>query len=657
MHIHEIPNRNSKPSFLLRETYREGGRVRKRTIANLSKLPRDQIDSIQSILKGEQLVPIDSLFDILPNGSPGHGHVEAVMIGMKQLGFENLIASRPSRERNLVVAMVAARILEPQSKLATSLWWKDTTLPEILDISGADEDDLYGAMDWVYGRQKFIEKKLAARHLENGGIALYDLTSSYFEGVTCPLAALGHNRDGKKGKLQVNYGLLTNQQGIPVSVSVFEGNKADTKTLMPQVLKMKDQFGIEQFVMVGDRGMITQTKIDELKGIEGIDWITALRSEGIGKLIEDGSIQMGLFDERNLFELMHPKYPDERLVACRNPELAKHRAQKRKALIEATCRELEKVRQMVQRDRLSGKAQISTQVKKVLKHYKIGKFYKLDIRDDSFDFKLDEVAMAEARAQIARSGNPELADKWFSRCERHKKTITTKLEKIRQRIGKGRLYGKDKIGLRIGKVVNKYKVSKHFKLDIRDNGFDYEIDELSVATEAALDGIYVIRTSLSAQRMSADDTVRSYKLLTQVERAFRAMKTISLKTRPIGHRLENRVRAHIFLCMLAYYVEWYMIEAWRPLLFCDEDQEAKASRDPVAPAKRSDKALQKVHTKKLDDGSPVYSFKGLLKHLSARVRNNCRRKGAAEGSPTIYWPTPPNPKQQRAYDLLKGIIV
>jgi len=657
MHIHEIPNHNSKPSFLLRETYREGGRVRKRTIANLSKLPKDQIDSIQLILKGEQLVPIDSLFDILPNGSPAHGHIEAVLLAMKQLGFENLIASRPSRERDLVVAMVAARILEPKSKLATSLWWKDTTLPEILDISDTDEDDLYGAMDWVYERQKLIEKKLAARHLEKGGIALYDLTSSYFEGVTCPLARLGHNRDGKKGKLQVNYGLLTNQQGIPVSVSVFAGNKADTKTLMPQVLKVKGQFGIEQFVMIGDRGMITQTKIDELKGIEGIDWITALRSEGIGKLIEDGSIQMGLFDERNLFELMHPKYPDERLVACRNPELAKHRAQKRKALIEATCRELEKVRQMVQRDRLSGKTQISTQVQKVLKNYKIGKFYKLDIRDDSFDFKLDEVAMAEARAQIARSGNPELADKWFSRCERHKKTIATKLEKIRQRIVQGRLYGKDKIGLRTGKVVNKYKVSKHFKLDIRDNGFDYEIDELSVATEAALDGIYVIRTSLSAQRMSADDTVRSYKLLTQVERAFRAMKTISLKTRPIRHRLENRVRAHIFLCMLAYYVEWYMIEAWRPLLFCDEDQEAKASRDPVAPAKRSDKALQKVHTKELDDGSTVFSFKGLLEHLGALVRNICRRKGAAEDSPTIYWPTPPNPKQQRAYDLLKGITM
>jgi transposase len=657
MHIEFVPNRNSRPTVLLRKSYRKKGKSCKQTLANLTELPRDQIESIRSILKGEQLVPIDSLFEILKNGSPAHGHVEAVMLAMKQLGFENLIASRPSRERNLVVGMVAARIIEPKSKLATSRWWHDTTLPEILAISDADEDDLYAAMDWVYERQKLIEKKLAARHLENGGIALYDLTSSYFEGVTCPLAALGHNRDGKKGKLQVNYGLLTNQQGIPVCVSVFEGNKADTKTLMPQVLNVKDQFGIEQFAMVGDRGMITQTQIDELKGIEGIDWITALRSEGIGKLIEDGSIQMGLFDERNLFELMHTKYPDERLVACRNPELAKHRAQKRKELIEATCRELEKVRKMVQRDRLSGKEQINTQVQKVLKNYKIGKFYKLDIRDDSFDFKLDEVAMAEARARITRSGNPKLADKWFSRCERHKKTIATKLEKIRQRIVQGRLYGKDKIGLRTGKVVNKYKVSKHFKLDIRDNGFDYEIDELSVATEAALDGIYVIRTSLSAQRMSTDDTVRSYKLLTQVERAIRAMKTISIKTRPIGHRLENRVRAHIFLCMLAYYVEWYMIEAWRPLLFCDEDQEAKASRDPVAPAKRSDKALQKVHTKELDDGSTVYSFKGLLEHLGALVRNICRCKGAGKDAPTFHMPTPPNSKQQRAFDLLKGITV
>jgi len=490
MHIHEIPNRNSKPSFLLRETYRKGKHVAKRTLANLSKLPREQIDSIRSILNGEKLVPIDSLFDILPNGSPAHGHVEAVMMAMKQLGFEKLISARPSRERDLVVGMVAARILEPKSKLATSRWWKDTTLPEILGISDADEDDLYDAMDWVYERQKFIEKKLAARHLENRGIALYDLTSSYFEGVTCPLAALGHNRDGKKGKLQVNYGLLTNQQGIPVSVSVFKGNTADTKTLMPQVLKMKDQFNIEQFVMVGDRGMITQTKIDELKGVEGIDWISALRSEGIGKLIEDGSIQMGLFDERNLFELAHPDYPDERLVACRNSELARHRAKKRTDLIESTCRELEKVRQMVQRDRLSSKKEISDQVHKVLDNYKIGKFYKLDIRNDGFKFDLDEAAISETRAHIASSGNAELADKWFSRFEQHKETIAKKLEKIRQRIVHGRLYGKDKIGLRTGKVIGKYKVGKHFKLDIRDNEFIFEVDELSVATEAKLDGIY-----------------------------------------------------------------------------------------------------------------------------------------------------------------------
>jgi transposase len=637
MHIEFVPNRNSKPTILLRKSYREKGKSCKQTIANLTELPRDQIESIRSILKGEKLVPIDSLFDILPNGSPAHGHVEAVMLAMKQLGFENLIASRPSRERNLVVGMVAARILEPKSKLATSRWWKDTTLPEILGISDADEDDLYSTMDWVYERQKFIEKKLAARHLENNGIALYDLTSSYFEGVTCPLAAFGHNRDGKKGKLQVNYGLLTNQQGIPVSVSVFKGNTADPQTL------------------VGDRGMITQTKIDELKGVEGIDWISALRSEGIGKLIEGGSIQMGLFDERNLFELAHPDYPDERLVACRNPELARHRAKKRTDLIESTCRELEKVRQMVQRDRLSSKKEISDQVHKVVDNYKIGKFYKLDIRDDGFKFEIDESAISEARARIASSGNSERADKWFSRCEQHKETIAKKLEKIRQRIVHGRLYGKDKIGLRTGKVIGKYKVGKHFNLDIRDNEFNFEVDELSVATEAKLDGIYVIRTSLSAQRMSADDMVRSYKLLTQVEHAIRAMKTISLKTRPIRHRRENRVRAHIFLCMLAYYVEWHMIEAWRPLLFCDEDQEAKQTRDPVAPAKRSEKALKKVHKKKLDDGSTVYSFKGLLEHLGALVRNICRRKGAAEDSPTIYWPTPPNPKQQRAYDLLKDI--
>ena len=326
-HIHIIPNRNSKPAVLLRESYRVGGNVRKRTLANLSKLPMDAVDAIKRILKGEKLVSLEDAFEIVENGSRLHGHVDAVLSAMRQLGFEKLVGSRHSRERDLVMAMVAARILEPQSKLATSLWWHTTTLPEILGVSDADEDDLYAAMDWVLERQEVIEKKLAARHLQNDGLALYDLTSSYFEGVSCPIAKLGYDRDGKKGKLQVNYGLLTNERGIPVSVSVFEGNSGDPKTLLPQIEKVQERFGIEQFVMVGDRGMITQTQIDALREMDGVDWITALRPEAIRKLINDGLLQMGLFDERNLFEVTHPDFPNERLVACRNPELAERRRQ------------------------------------------------------------------------------------------------------------------------------------------------------------------------------------------------------------------------------------------------------------------------------------------------------------------------------------------
>jgi len=657
MHIDIVPNRNSKPAVLLRESYRDDNKEpRKRTIANLSKLPMDQVESIRRILKGEKLVSTDDVFEIIPDGSRQHGHVEAVLSTMKRLDFDKLIRSRPSRERDLVVALVVARILEPQSKVATSRWWHTTTLPEMLGVSDADENDLYAAMDWVLERQEHIEKKLAARHLENDGLALYDLTSSYFEGVTCPLASLGFNRDGKKGKLQVNYGLLTNPQGIPVSVSVFKGNTSDPKTLMPQVQKVQKDFGLDRITMVGDRGMITQTQINVLREIEGIDWITALRSEAIGKLVNAGAIQMGLFDERNLFELTHPDFPNERLIACRNRDLALRRSHKRQELLEATCKELEKVLRMVERNRLRSKEAISGQVHKVLKGYKIGKYYKLDIRDDGFDFKVDEVAMA-ADAQRIAGGNPEPANKRLNRCKHHMEKIEKELQRVGQRIGKGQLYGKDKIGVRVGKVLNQYKVGKHFELDIRDDGFEYKIDKSKVAAEAALDGIYVIRTSLSQQRMKTDDTVRSYKLLTQVERAFRSFKTIDLKVRPIRHHLENRVRAHIFLCMLAYYVEWHMIEAWRPLLFCDEDQEAKATRDPVAPAKRSEEALRKAHTLKLDDGSLVHSFRTLLTYLGSIVRNKCRRKGAEPDEPTFEMTTNTNPKQQKAYDLLRGITV
>ena len=568
MYIATVPNRGSPPALLLREGYRQGGTVKNRTLANLTKWPPQKVDLLRRVLRDEPLAPVDTLFEVV--ASRHHGHVQAVRTAMQRLGFDTLLAARPSRERALVVAMVGARLLEPDSKLATTRWWHTTTLPESLGVSDADEDALYEAMDWLLARQDRIEAKLAARHLTAGGLLLYDLTSSYVEGTTCPLAAFGHNRDGKKGKLQVNYGLLTDARGCPVAVSVFTGNTGDPPTLLPEVQRVRDRFGIERLVVVGDRGMISQTQITGLKALAGVDWITALKTGAIRDLLAGGQIQMGLFDERNIFELTHPDYPGERLVACRNPELAKLRAHKRQALLAATVKELDKVRGMVTR---------------------------------------------------------------------------------------GRLRGRDAIGVRVGKVVNKYKVGKHLRLEIHDDRFDFQPDAQRIAAEAALDGIYVIRTSVPPERLSAADAVRNYKRLSDVERAFRALKTIDLKVRPIHHRLATRVRAHIFLCMLAYYVEWHMREAWRPRLFGDEDRAAKQTRDPVAPAKRSAAALRKVHTKVLDDGTPVHSFQTLLKDLSSIVRNVCRARGAGPDAPTFEIVTTPTPSQQRASDLLKTITV
>ena len=538
MYIATVPNRGSSPAILLREGYREHGKVKNRTLANLSHWSPEKVDLLRRVLRDERLAPVDQLFEVVT--SSHHGQVQAVRTAMQRLDFERLIASRPSRERSLVTAMVAARILQPHSKLATTRWWHVTTLPEILGVGDATEDDLYEAMDWLLARQERIEKKLAARHLRENGLVLYDLTSSYFEGTTCPLAALGHNRDGKKGKLQVNYGLLAGPRGCPVSVSVYEGNTGDPTTLSEQVAKVRDAFGIRNLVLVGDRGMISQKQIDCLKDVQGVDWITALKTGGIRELLRSGHLQMGLFDERNLFEMTHPDFPGERLVACRNPELARLRAHKRQDLLEATTKELETIKGMVAR---------------------------------------------------------------------------------------GSLAGKDKIGVRVGRGINKYKMAKHIALSIGDERFDYEVRRDQVAAEAALDGIYVIRTSLPKERISAEDAVRSYKSLSDVERAFRSLKSIDLLVRPIRHRLEDRVRAHIFLCMLSYYVEWHMLEAWRPLLFADEDQKGKKERDPVAPAKRSEAALCKAATKRINDDTPAHSFRTLLTELGGIVRNTCCRPG------------------------------
>jgi transposase len=654
MYIATVPNRNSPPAVLLRESYRENGKVKSRTLANLSKLPPETLEVLRQSLKGEKLVSApEESFEAL--ASPHHGHVQAVLLAMRRLGFANLIDSRASHLRDLVLAMVAARILEPDSKLATTRWWHITTLPSLLGVTEADEDELYGAMDWLLERQERIEQRLAARHLHNDALALYDLTSSYFEGVTCPLAARGHNRDGKKHKLQVNYGLLTNAQGIPVAVSVFNGNTGDAKTLLPQVQEVREHFAIERFVLVGDRGMITQKQVDALRDIDGVDWIAALRPEAIKQLLGSGSIQLDLFDQRNLFELTHPDFPGERLVACRNPALAKRRAEKRNRLLEATTEALDQVRRMVGRGRLHGQDNIRVQVRKVLDRYKIATHYTVHIRDDGFDFAIDHDALA---AQAASGcATPELTEQRLRRYHRHIDIIAEQLHKIRNRIAHGQLHGQDAIGVRVGKVVNQYKVAKHFKLDIRDDAFDFAIDQDRVAEEAALDGLYVVRTSLCEQRMNTEDTVRSYKRLSEVERAFRSLKSIDIQVRPIHHHLETRVRAHIFLCLLAYYVQWHMLEAWRPLLFCDEDQDAKNSRDPVAPAERSPATLDKVHSRTLEDGSETHSFRTLLTHLSTIVRNTCRMRGAAPDAPTFDVLTTPDDKQQRAYDLLNQINV
>jgi transposase len=568
MHIDVVPNRGSRPAYLLRESYREGARVHKRTLANLSSLSEAQILAIRAVLRGEPVGPIAEQFEAIASRS--HGHVQAVGVAMQRLGFESLLAARPSRQRDLVRAMVSARIIAPHTKLATTRWWQTSTLAEDLGVQDASENDLYAAMDWLLARQEAIQKKLAARHLGAGSLVLYDLSSSYFEGTSCPLAKLGYNRDGKNGLLQVNYGVLTDARGCPVAVSVYEGNVADSQTLLPELKRLREQFGVEQLVMVGDRGMVSNQAIATMQDTPGVDWITALKSASIRVLVEQGHLQLGLFDERNLLELSSPDYPGERLVACRNPQLASLRAHKREELLAATERNL---------------------------------------------------------------------------------------ESIKARVVAGKLKGADAIGLRVGRVVNQYKVAKHFELRIDAASFTFQRQRQNIAAEAALDGIYIIRTSVAPARMDAADCVRNYKALANVERAFRSLKTVDLKVRPIHHRSADRVRAHIFLCLLAYYVEWHMREAWRELMFADTDQKAKATRDPVAPAKRSQAALDKIACRILDDGTPVHSFSTLLAELGTIVRNTCRTRNAGADAPTFELLTTPNSKQQRAFELVQKIRV
>ncbi len=567
MHIETVPNRGSRPTILLREGWREGGRVRKRTLANLTHWPAHQVESLRQVLRGEVVVSVDEVFSV--ERSLPHGHVQAVLVAIRQLGFDRLISPRRCRERDLVLAMLVEQLIHPCSKLATTRVWHTTTLAEELSVQDADEDELYEAMDWLLAQQGRIEKGLAKRHLHEGGLVLYDVSSSYYEGHNCPLARFGHNRDKKKGKRIIVYGVMTDGQGRPVAVEVYPGNTSDPKTVPEQVEKLRERFGLSRAVLVGDRGMLTQTQIEHLRTCPGIGWISALRSPAIRKLVEGGIVQMSLFDERDLAEVSSPEYPGERLVACMNPLLKQERRRKREELLAMTAAGLEKI-----------------------------------VRE------------------VARRTRTPLRD--------------------------------GEIGVKVGKVLSAHKVGKHFRTRIEDGALHWERDEEAIEREAQLDGIYVIRTSESRDQLSAPDAVRQYKSLSQVERLFRTLKGIDIRVRPIRHRTESRVRAHIFLCMLAYYVEWHLRQVWKPLLFEDEELEAnRRTRDPVAPAQPSESAVAKKALRTAGE-FVVHSFETLIQELGTRCRNRCRMTSAPTGA-TIDRLTEATPLQERALGLVSAL--
>jgi transposase len=571
MYIAAVPNRSSPPAILLRESFRDGSKVRTRTLTNLSHWPAHRVEAFRAFLKGGSVgLPLREAFDVVR--SLPDGHVAATLGSLRRVGLETILAAKPSRERDLCVAMIVGRLLSPGSKLALvrSLQQQSlsSSLAERLGVTDADEDELYEAMDWLLIRQARIEAALAKRHLREGTLVLYDVSSTYFEGRRCPLARIGHSRDGRFDRPQIVFGLLTDAEGCPVASEVFAGNTGDPKTVLLQVKKLRERFGLQRVVLVGDRGMITSARIEEdLKQAPGLEWITALRGPAIRKLVDSGVLDVSLFDQRDLAEISSPDYPGERLVVCRNPLLAAERKRKREDLLQATEKELEKV------------------------------------------------AAATRRA-------------------------------------KKPLHGKDRIGLRVGRVLGRFKVGKHFKLTIAENHFDYQRNHTAIAEEATLDGIYVIRTSVGTDKLSTADTVLSYKRLSQVERAFRCIKTVDLKLRPIHHRLADRVRAHVLICMLAYYVEWHMRRALAPLLFEDDDKTSAAARrsSPVAKAQRSKKAERKARTKRNAEGGAVHSFQTLLADLATIVRNRLQPKDASAEPFEIL--TTPTPLQQRALDLL-----
>lgn len=569
MYVVRVPNRASPPAVLLRESYRQDGKVKNRTLANLSAWPEAKVDALARVLKGQQPAAVlEGSFEI--TRSLPHGHVAAVLGTLRDLGLEELADPAPSRQRDLVVAMAVAQVTGPDSKLAIARGLRGETaassLGQILRLASCDEDDLYQAMDWLAARQEHIEDALAARHLAGGTLVLYDVSSAAFEGRTCPLGAIGHPKDGVHGRLQIVYGLLTSKEGIPVAVEVFAGNTGDPKTVAAQVAKVKDRFGITTVVLVGDRGMLTAARLREDAGPAQLDWITALRAPQVSALVRDGALQPTLFDMQDLAEITHPGYPGERLVACKNPFLEAERARKRESLLQAT-----------------------------------------------------EADLAKIAAACARARQP--------------------------------LRGKDKIAVRADRALSRHKVGKHFTIDTGDDHFSYARDQDSIAAEAKLDGIYVLRTSVPAGGLDSGDVVSSCKALAGVERAFRAFNT-DLDIRPIRHRTETRVRAHVFLRMISYYITWHMQARLAPMLFTDDDKPAaRAARtSPVAPAARSASALAKAATKRTQDGQPVHSFQTLLRDLATLCLSHIQP--ADPGLPGFQIVTTPTQIQRQALDLL-----
>jgi hypothetical protein len=574
MYIESVPNRASPPAILLRESYRDGKAIRKRTLLNLSSWPAAHVEGLRGVLKGGVVIPAGQEALRVERSLP-HGHVAAVLGTSRAVGLDRLLGPKTGRElnrpRDLVMAMIVSRVIAPASKLATAKALDPATAASSLGVElglgEVDEAELYAALDWLHERQGAIETALAKRHLKGGTLVLYDVSSSYVEGRCCPLAKRGYNRDGKKGKAQIVYGLLCAADGCPVAIEVFEGNTADPNTVADQIAKLKTRFALDHVVLVGDRGMITQARIDgDLRPV-GLDWITALRAPALQGLVGGGALQMSLFDERDMAAITSPDFPGERLIVCRNPDLARERARKREDLLLATERDLAKV-----------------------------------------------------AAATTRKTKP--------------------------------LRGAAEIGLAVGAVRDKHKMAKHFELTITDTHFGYRRKTQQIAEEAALDGLYAVRTSLPEDTLGDAATVRAYKSLAMVERAFRCLKTVDLHVRPIHHWLEDRVRAHVFLCMLAYYVEWNLRAKLAPMLYDDDDKHAaEALRDsPVAKAQRSPSALAKSATGRAADGVPVHSFQSLMADLATLARNTIVTAIAPDRPFTLL--TRPTPIQQKAFDLL-----